>query len=232
MTAVNGISFDIAEGEAVGLMGPNGAGKTTLLNLIFGEIKLDSGEMLFKGQKITGMAPHQICRRGIGRTYQIPLPYSNLTVMQNLMVSAMYAGNMKKNVAEKTAVELLELTGLIHLRDVLTNTLLGVTLKRLEIARALASLPSLLLLDEVAGGLTEEEIPDLLELLRKIRGRGASILIIEHVMSVISEAVDRILVIDKGNKIAEDKPKDIMQNPAVIEAYLGSSGVETWMSQF
>lgn len=221
VVAVKDMHFDVMEGEIIGLMGPNGAGKTTLLNLISGEFKPDSGKIFFNGHNITGMAPHKVCNLGIGRTYQIPLPYTHLTAMQNLMVPAMYGANLKRAEAEQQAMELLEFSGLLHRKDMHAEDLLTITLKRLEIARVLATRPSLLLLDEVAAGLTEEEIPRMLKILSEIHKRGITILLIEHVLQIMMEAVDRIVVMDKGNWIAEDTPEKIMKNPTVIKAYLG-----------
>lgn len=221
LLAVKDISLDIMEGEVVGLMGPNGAGKTTLLNLISGEYKPDSGKIFFKDCDITGTAPHKICRLGIGRTYQIPLPYTHLTATQNLMIPAMYGRSLSKAEAEKQAIDLLEFTDLSHRKNIHAEDLLTVTLKRLEIARVLSSQPKLILLDEVAAGLNEEEVPIILNLLREIHNRGITILLIEHVIQVMVEAVDRIVVMDKGAKIAEGTPEEVMQNSAVIEAYLG-----------
>jgi len=221
VVAVKDMSFEVGEGEIVGLMGPNGAGKTTLLNLVNGEYKPDSGKVFFKEHDITGLAPHKVCRLGIGRTYQIPLPYTHLTAKQNLVVSGMYGSGLGRNEAEKQAEELLEFTGLSHRQDMLAEDLLTVTLKRLEMARVLATKPKLLLLDEVAAGLNEEEIPVILELLKEIHSRGIAILLIEHVIKVLVEAVDRIVVMDKGAKIAEGEPRGIMENPVVVEAYLG-----------
>jgi len=221
VVAVKDMTFDIMEGEVVGLMGPNGAGKTTLLNLISGEYRPDSGKILFKDNNIVGLPPHKICRIGIGRTYQIPLPYTHLTALQNVLIPAIFGRGMSMAEARKQAVELLEFTDLSHRKDMLAEDLLTLTLKRLEMARVLASRPSVLLLDEVAAGLTEEEIPKILDLLKQIREKGITVLLIEHVIKVMVEAVDRIVVMDKGAKIAEGKPEEIMANPVVIEAYLG-----------
>ncbi|MFC1910103.1 ABC transporter ATP-binding protein [Chloroflexota bacterium] len=221
VTAVKEMTFEVAEGEIVGIMGPNGAGKTTLLNLINGEYKPDSGKIFFRENDITGLPPHKICRLGIGRTYQIPLPYTHLTSKQNLMVPALYGAGLSRGEAEKQAEELLKFTGLSHRKNMLAEDLLTVTLKRLEMARVLAMKPKLILLDEVAAGLNEEEIPVILKLLKEIHNRGIAILLIEHVIKVLVDAVDRIVVMDKGTKIAEGEPQEVMKNPVVIEAYLG-----------
>lgn len=221
VAALRDMLLDVRENEIVGLMGPNGAGKTVLLNVISGQYKTSSGKILFKQCDITAMAPHQICRLGIGKTYQIPQPYTNLTVMQNLMIPAMYGRGLNKAEAEKHAIELLQFTALSDRKDVLARDLSTVILRRLELARALASQPSLLLLDEVMAGLTPEEMSTMMELLREIHKRGVTILLIEHVIEAIVEMADRIVVMDKGTKIAEGKPKDIVQSAVVIETYLG-----------
>jgi len=221
LVAVRDISFDVQMGDIMGLMGPNGAGKTTLINLIAGEYNLDSGTIQFKETDITGLPPHKICHLGIARTYQIPRPFTSLTALQNIAVAAIYGRGLSKTAAESEAAKLLDFVKLSDKKDTLAKDLLVITLKRLELARVLATKPTLLLIDEVAAGLTETEIPLVLDLLKKIREMGITVILIEHVMKVMMEAVDRIIVMDKGMKIAEGTPNEIMEDKKVIEAYFG-----------
>lgn len=223
VAAVQDISFDVQAGEVVGLMGPNGAGKSTLLNLIAGEHKPGSGTVHLKGHGITGLPTHRICHLGIARTYQIPQPFLNLTALQNIAVAAEYGRGLSKDAAESEALQILDMVDLLEKKDALARDLTAITLKRLELARALATSPTLLLLDEVAAGLNEEEIPRILEILQRVREMGIAYILVEHVMRVMTRVVDRIIVMDKGAKIAEGPPGEVMENRRVIEAYLGKS---------
>jgi branched-chain amino acid transport system ATP-binding protein len=221
--AINNLSFDVYPGEVVGLMGPNGAGKTTLLNVITGVYKPDAGTIEFRGNTITGLPPHKICHLGIARTYQIPQPFGNLTAMQNALLAATYARNRSKHAAEAEAAKVIDVVRLTEKKYMLAKDLLVVTLKRLELARALATSPALLLMDEVAAGLNEVEIAEVLDILKEVCRMGITVILIEHIIKVMVEAVDRIVVIDKGGKIAEGMPKEIMENKEVIKAYLGDT---------
>jgi branched-chain amino acid transport system ATP-binding protein len=209
-------------GEAHGLMGPNGAGKTTLIGVICGAYRPQGGSVRFEGRDITGLAPHKVCRLGIARTHQIPQPFTRLTVHQNVAVSAMYGNGTGKSKASAEADRVLEIVDLVERRDVRAADLEALTLKRLELARALATNPRLLLIDEAAAGLTEVEIPRFLEILSRLRSLGITYLMIEHVMKVMLQAVERVTVIDGGAKLAEGAPDEVMKDEKVIGAYLGN----------
>jgi branched-chain amino acid transport system ATP-binding protein len=218
LVAVKDMTFDVQAGEVVGLMGPNGAGKTTMLNLIAGVYRPDSGRVLFQGTDITGSAQHKICHFGIGRTYQIPQPFTHLLVRDNLRVAATYG--CKRGDASDLD-EILDLVDLSKQKDTMAGDLATVSLKRLELARALATNPTLVLLDEVAAGSTDAEIPRILDITKRVRNMGKAIIMVEHVMKVMVAAVDRIVVMDKGEKIAEGAPGDVMKDGKVMAAYFG-----------
>jgi branched-chain amino acid transport system ATP-binding protein len=221
LLAVNDVSFELPAGQIMGLMGPNGAGKTTLVNVICGFYKPNAGEITFQGKSITGLPAHRICRLGMARTFQIPQPFWALTATQNVTVAAMYGRGLGKAAAEEEVPELLRFVGLSDKANVLAKDMSTITLKRLEVARALATKPTLLLVDEAAAGLDESELPQMLELLEAIRQTGVTIILIEHVMKVMKEAVDTILVMDEGSTIATGLPEEVMKNGKVIECYLG-----------
>lgn len=221
LRALHDVSFDLHAGRIMGLMGPNGAGKTTLVNAICGYYKPDAGRVLYDGKDITRLPAHRICRLGIARTYQIPQPFATLSVFDNAVVAAMYGQGLGTAAAAEQIREVLRLTDLSEMQEVIAENMSTIALKRLELARALATNPRLMLVDEVAAGLNESELPRMLEILEAIRQTGVTIILIEHVMKVMREAVDHILVLDEGTKIASGPPDEIMSNPRVVECYLG-----------
>ena len=221
LLALDRVSFDLPAGKIMGLMGPNGAGKTTLVNVICGFYKLDSGSVTFEGRDITNLPAHKVCHLGIARTYQIPQPFGELTALQNVAVAAMYARGLGRSAAELEALEVLKQTDLVDKKDSLARNMGTIPLKRLEVARALAVAPKLLLVDEPAAGLNETELPRMLEILETIRRTGVTIILIEHVMKVMRKAVDTIFVINEGTPIAFGQPEEVMRDKKVIECYLG-----------
>lgn len=222
LVALKDVSFDVRAGEVVGLMGPNGAGKTTLLNVIAGEYAPDAGRIIFKGRDITNCPPHKTCHLGISRTYQIPQPFITLSIRDNLLVSALYGRQLRKSEVELEDDKILDLVNLAEKKYAIAGDLAILSLKKLELARALACNPEVLLLDEIAAGSTEAEIPKILDTIKEIRKTGKAVILVEHVMKVMVNAVDRIVVIDKGEKIAEGEPNQVMNNSKVIGAYFGA----------
>jgi branched-chain amino acid transport system ATP-binding protein len=221
LVALSKVSLEAHEGEVLGLMGPNGAGKTTLLNVISGVYPADEGTITFDEHDITGLPPHKVCHLGIARTFQIPRPFSGLTTRENLLVPGIFGRRISREQVLRDCDAILELVGLSGKRETRAARLPTLVLKKLEIARALARRPRVVLLDEVFAGTTEAEVPQILETVAVIRRMGITIILIEHVMKILCNVVDRIVVIDKGSWLAEGRPEEIMRHPKVVEAYFG-----------
>ena len=220
---MGGVSLDLHQGEILGLIGPNGAGKTTLFNVVAGVYKPDTGSVSFKGRDITRMKPNARCRIGIARTFQITKPFPNMSVLDNVIVGAYFGPAQKQNFerARESAQEILNFVGLEKYANDPAKQLTIGGRKKLELCRALATRPGVLLLDEVVAGLHPAEVLDMVEVIKKINRSGVAILMIEHVMKAVMNVSQRVVVLDFGKKLAEGKPEDIVQNELVIAAYLG-----------
>ncbi len=220
LVAVRNLSFEVREGEFLSIIGPNGAGKTTVFNLITGLYRPNAGDIRLDGRTIVGLRPHRVAALGIGRTFQIPQPFSDLSVRENVLVAAFVRGTV--SAARRRADRAMSLTGLAGRADALPRTLTVAGRKRLEVARALATAPRLLLLDEVIAGLNHTEMAEMVEVIRRLRGEGiAAVAGVEHVMAAVVRLSDRILVLDQGRRIAEGTPDEVMRAERVIDVYLG-----------
>jgi len=221
LDAVSQLSFEVHRGEILGIMGPNGAGKTTVFNLLTGIVTPDSGRVILNGRDITRFSPAKRCRAGIGRTYQIPRPFAKMTVLENLMVAAVHGGGLLERHAKRKSDAILEQINLTPVRNHFAGSLSLLDRKRLELGRALASQPALILIDEVAGGLTEKEVEALLLIVKEIQKQGITIIWIEHIMMMMSEGADRVLVIAEGKRLQCGNPSEVMCSQDVLECYLG-----------
>jgi len=221
---IDDLSISVDTGEALGIVGPNGAGKTTWFNLITGAVHPDAGKVIFLGKDITNLSRHERCREGIGRTFQIPKPFSGMTVFENVLVGATHGRRMRERASYERCVEILEWTGLMGKVNVLAGMLTLLDRKRLELARALATDPQLLLMDEIAGGLTEAEVVELIEEIKKLRAQtGITIVWIEHIVHALLAVVDRIVVINFGQKLCEGDPREVMNSQEVQACYMGGT---------
>lgn len=221
LKVTDNISLSVAQGETLGILGPNGAGKTTLFNLISGDTKVDAGRVVFKGDDMTAVPPHLRCRSGIGRSYQVPQPFSNMSVFENLVTAACFGGGETETQAWESAFEVLQQTGLIAFANQAAGSLTLLNRKRLELARALATRPELLLLDEIAGGLTEHEAQELVEELKRIKNTGVTMIWIEHVVHALLSVADRLFVVNFGQELAQGLPHEVMNDPEVKRVYMG-----------
>ncbi|PSK80243.1 amino acid/amide ABC transporter ATP-binding protein 1 (HAAT family) [Limimaricola soesokkakensis] len=221
VTVADGLSYGLAKGEALGVLGPNGAGKTSMFNLITGTLMADSGRISFEGEDITRMSAARRSRAGIARSFQVPQPFTHMTVFENAMVAATQSAGLSGREAERLCIDVLDQTELLGKANDRAGGLTLLNRKRLELTRALCAKPRLLLLDEIAGGLTEAECTSLIATIKSIHASGVSIIWIEHVVHALMAVVERLIVIDFGRKIAEGEPRAIMESPEVQEIYLG-----------
>ena len=221
--AVDNVDFMLEGDEAVGIVGPNGAGKTSLLNLLAGAYRPSAGTVVFCGANITGLDAADRCRQGIARSHQIPMPFGGMNVFENTYVAASTGGGRQGDAAYQSCIESLELCGMLRLGNRKAETLALLDRKRLELARALATNPKVLLLDEIGGGLTDAEASELVQIVKQLRQRGMAIVWIEHIVHVLVQVVQRLVCMDAGRIIADSAPDEVMANAAVIDAYLGSA---------
>ena len=221
LKVIDDFDFELAEGEALGIIGPNGAGKSTLFNLITGSLQPNSGSIRFEGADITQIPAYRRCRLGIGRSYQIPHPFGGMTVFENLLVGAAFGRNQSEMQSYDACARILDLTGLLEKSNVLAGQLTLLERKRLELARALATSPKALLLDEIAGGLTEPEIQELIQTIRIIRSENISVIWIEHIVHALMSVIDRLIVINFGKKLEDGDPETVIKSPEVQEVYMG-----------
>ena len=217
------VNFNVKEGTALGIVGPNGAGKSTLLSLITGVLPSDAGTIMFDGHNITSQSAASRTKAGIARSFQIPRPFVDMTVFENVYVGATFGGGFHGQIGYEAAVRALETTGLMHLSEKPAGQLRLLDRKRLELARALATNPRLILLDEIAGGLTEKELPPLIELIRGLRDSGVTVVWIEHIVHALTAVVDELMCLALGRVLAIGDPQEVMRSPEVIEVYLGST---------
>ena len=221
LKVTDGVSLDIEAGEAFGIIGPNGAGKSTLFNLITGALRPSQGQVLLEGHDITGQSAMQRCAAGIGRSFQIPQPFGGLTVYENLLVAARFGGAVSASEAPRLCMEILDRTGLAPLADAKSGALPLLSRKRLELARAMATRPRVILLDEIAGGLTEGECAELVATIRAIHAEGTAIVWIEHVLHALTSVVTRLMVLNFGRVVMTGRPEEVMATREVREIYLG-----------
>ncbi len=223
VAAISGLSFELARGEILGVIGPNGAGKTTLLNLITGYSVPNEGSILLEGKELRGLAPFEICRLGVGRTFQVVRPFAEMTVNDNVMTGALFASDkwISAQTATIRAEQALDMVGLLHKRNVLGGDLTIGEKKKLELARALATQSKLLLLDEVMSGLTGAEIDGIMDAIERVADSGVTLLMIEHLVGVILALADRVLVLNFGRELFQGIPEEVIAHPDVIESYLG-----------
>lgn len=223
LVVLDGVDFAVDADEAVGIVGPNGAGKTTLLNVLSGAYLPDAGGVLFKGRDVSAAGAADRCRRGVARSHQVPRPFGGMTVFENTLVAATSGAGLHGAAAQARSIESLTQCGMLGLANRRAESLGLLDRKRLELARALATDPVVLLLDEIGGGLTDAEAAELVETIRQLRGRGIAIVWIEHLVHLLLQVVTRLVCMDAGRIIAQGEPAAVMADPAVIEAYLGST---------
>jgi branched-chain amino acid transport system ATP-binding protein len=228
LRALDGISFTVQEGEVLGLIGPNGSGKSTTFNAVTGTLKTSGGTVTFAGEDITGLAPHRIAHKGIARTFQVVRPFSHLTALENVLAGRLFGGEGSRRSASavEDAMDVLATVGLADKAGVKVEGFTVLERKWLEVGKALAGRPKLILLDEFMAGISPHQIPEAVELVKVINASGVTVIVVEHIIKAITGACDRAIVLEAGRKLAEGSVSDIVKDPAVIEAYLGSRHVE------